>query len=374
MNNLRKACLKFAGLSALAVAAVVLPPVLTSAQNARAQQPSPNGKILFQSTQGSDTHVNEIYTMDADGKRQVRLTYNEFDDAVPVWSPSGDRIAFLTDRGAGYDIYLINPDGTGERPLRDADHGGPLTTDNIRWSPDGTKIMYSVGGRINVVEVTLPGGEYSTAPVENLSASVPAGTGDYDAVWSPDGSKILFRSTACDFCVLDLFTVNADGTGRTQLTNTPEAEFAPSWSPDGAYIAYGSYRGGFPNAYVMNADGTGDHVLTAAVSEAGSPTWSPDGTRLAFYSAGPSGAPRRGLYVVKADGTGLTFLTDEASDGSGLLWSPDGTTIVTQSSNNINSYDVISVDVNGARHHVTNLTKTRKADEFAHSWQRLPTP
>lgn len=373
MTDFRRACLKFAGALALAVTAAVSPAARSSAQGARAQQPSPNGRILFQSTQGSDGYVNEIYTMDADGKRQVRLTYNEFDDASPVWSPRGDRIAFLTDRGAGYDIYLMNPDGSGERALRDADHGGPLLTDNLQWSPDGTKIMYAVGGKIYVVEVTDAGGD-STAPVQNLSESAPAYAHDNNAAWSPDGSRLAFISYGCAGCFPDLFMLNADGTGRTQLTTTAETEFAPVWSPSGARIAYGSYRGGTPNVYVMNADGTGDQLLNAEVLDAGGATWSPDGARIAFRSAGPASAPRNGLYTVNADGTGLTFLTDEANGGGRLLWSPDGASMVAHSGNADGWIDVLCFNVGGKKIHVTNMTKTRKADEYAGSWQRLPTP
>lgn len=369
-----KACLKFAGSLALALTAAALPAARTSAQSAREQQPSPNGRILFQSTQGSDNYVNEIYTMDADGKRQVRLTYNEVDDASPVWSPQGDRIAFLSFRNeSGYDIYLMNPDGSGERPLRDADHGGPLLTNNIEWSPDGTKLMYAVGGKISVVEVIAPDGSYSTAPVQNLSASAPDYAFDNNATWSPDGSSVAFISNGCSGCFPDLFTINADGTGRAQLTTTFDAEFAPAWTPAGR-IAYGSFRGGSSNTYVINADGTGDQVLADSVAEAHGPVWSPDGTRVLFGSSGPASSPRPGLYTMNVDGTGLTFLTDEADGGGKCLWSPDGTKIVAHAVNDANWIDVITFDADGANRHVTNMTKTRKADEFAWSWQRLPTP
>lgn len=373
MTNLRKACLKFAGSVALALATAVLPPARTLAQSAPTTTPSPNGKILFQSTQGSNGSVNEIYTMDADGKHQVRLTYNEFDDASPIWSPQGDRIAFLTDRGMGFDIYLMSADGSDERPLRDAEHGGPLLTDNIEWSPDGTHIMYAVGGKVYVVEVIAPDGSYSNAPVQNLSAAAPDYAFDNNAAWSPNGSKIAFISYGCSGCSTDLFVMNADGTGRARLTNTFEAEFAPRWSPAGR-IAYGSLRGGSSNTYVMNADGTGDQVLTDVVPEVSGPVWSPDGTRILFNSSGPAAAPRPGLYTMNADGSGLTFVTDQANGGGRLLWSPDGTKIVAHNSNADLWIDVIAFNSDGTTRHVTNLTKTRKADEFAWSWQRLPTP
>ena len=370
MNNLRTACLKFAGPLALALAAVALPAAGSSAQTARAPQPSTGGKILFQSTQGSDTFVNEIYTMDGDGKRQTRLTYNEFDDTTPVWSPDGSKVAFLSERGAGYDIYLMNADGTGEHALRDAAHGGPLNTVNLQWSPDGTKIIYSDGGKIYVVEAVAPGGGDSTAPVQNLSASAPSYAYDVNPAWSPDGSQIAFVTYGCLSCSTpDLFTMNADGTGRTQLTTTSEAEYDPVWSPMGGSIAYGSLRGGGRNVYVINANGTGDHLLTAGVSDADSHAWSPDGSRVAFNSTGPVGIPRRGVYAINADGTGLTFLAEQGDTSYPILWSPDGTRLVTHISNDTNSIDVIAFAADGSSRHATNLTKTKKADEFAYSWR-----
>jgi Tol biopolymer transport system component len=68
------------------------------------------------------------------------------------------------------------------------------------------------------------------------------------------------------------------------------------------------------------------------------------------------------------------FLTDEANGGGRVLWSPDGTRIVAHTVNDAtNCIDVISFDANPISRKVTNMTKTRKADEFAWSWQRLPT-
>lgn len=372
MNTFRKACLKLVGTLAVALTATVFPSASLFAQSERQQQPSPNGKILFQSTQGSDSFINEIYTMEADGKRQVRLTYNEFDDASPIWSPEGDRIAFLSDRGSGYDIFLMNPDGTDQRPLRDADHGGPLVTNNFKWSPDGKRIMYSVGGKIYVVEVIASDGSFSTAPVQNLSASAGPNAFDNAAAWSPDGTKIAFISNGCAGCLPDLFVMNSDGTGRAQLTTTGDAEFSPTWTPTGR-IAYGSFRTFPANTYVINADGTGDQLLTTQAGEVSNPVWSPDGTRILFGSSGPIASPRPGLYTMNADGSNLTFLTAEANGGGERFWSPDGTIIVAHSANDAGWIDVISFSSTSTSRHVTNLTKTRKADEFALSWQRVQT-
>jgi dipeptidyl aminopeptidase/acylaminoacyl peptidase len=98
------------------------------------------------------------------------------------------------------------------------------------------------------------------------------------AAWSPDGKKMAFtiRPSTNNVNNLDVYVINADGTGKTNLTNTKSVqETYPSWSPDGKRIAYtreglGSSR---HDLYVMNADGTGR-------------------TRLAASAAYPSFAPR----------------------------------------------------------------------------------
>jgi TolB protein len=70
----------------------------------------------------------------------------------------------------------------------------------------------------------------------------------------------------------DVWTIQADGTDLTRLTHSPGHDFDPSWSPDGARIAFRSERSGEPEIWVMSADGTGQRRLAAGLS----PAWSPD--------------------------------------------------------------------------------------------------
>jgi TolB protein len=69
--------------------------------------------------------------------------------------------------------------------------------------------------------------------------------------------------------------MNADGAGQTNLTNNPAGDREPTWSPDGAKIAYTSFRGSSREIFVMNADGTGQTNLTNNRSSDSSPAWSP---------------------------------------------------------------------------------------------------
>jgi TolB protein len=338
-------------------------------QAARTKQTAANGKIVFQSTQGGDGSMSDIYVMDADGKHQTRLTESPtIDDVNPLWSPQGDQIAFLSDHGNGYEIYLMNPDGTNQRPLRTPANGGPVVGWNFQWSPDGSKLAYEgtgdAQGNIYVAEVKAPGGGDSVIPPHMLNAARPVGSRDFEPNWSPNGSKLVVRHTSCDFCgVTELCTMNADGSNVAQLTNAPGFEDNPHWSPDGSLIVYEADRGG-SGVYVRRSDGTGAETqLSVGINSAGSGVWSPDGSLVAFVS------DRNNVYVVRPDGTGLMLLTDVLANGGGaLFWSPDGTKVAFHNFNN--AVDLYVVNADGSRK-ATNYTKTRRDDEFAFSWQKL---
>jgi Tol biopolymer transport system component len=118
----------------------------------------------------------------------------------------------------------------------------------------------------------------------------------------------------------DVWVINADGTGLTRLTSAKGPDFDPSWSPDGARIAFRSERSGKPEVWIMNADGTGQRRLASGLS----PAWSPDGSQIAF--AGPSG----GLGLIRPDGSGMRALA-HTEGGEYPSWSPGGSRIAFNS-------------------------------------------
>ncbi len=364
----RQASTTLLALLTLACFVTALPLTRASEQNSSSKK-SPNGQIVFQSTRAGG-FVNEIYVMDEDGKHETRLTYNNADDANPIWSPQGDKIAFVSDRGGtGYNIYVMDADGSNQHPLRSATAGGPLFGDNIEWSPDGKKIKYDLGGKIYVVKLMASNGRASTAPPQDVSAAAPVGAFDNAADWSPDGSKFTFISTECSGCSPHVYTMNADGTRRTQVTNSPGGfEANPRWSPTGApVIAYESFSNNSRDIYVANADGTNQRLVSGAVGSVGSPAWSPDGKRIAFRSFNSN------IYAAKANGNGLTLLSDMTSDTGEIFWSPDGDMVAFHNTNDNGCVDIFIVSSDGNSRRATNYTKTKRADEFALSWQRLQT-
>ena len=131
--------------------------------------------------------------------------------------------------------------------------------------------------------------------------------------------KILFSAEG------DIFVINADGTGRTQLTNNPEEDFDGVWSPDGTQIAFRAHRGGDEEVYLMNADGSDQHNLSNAPNSGDySPAWSPNGEWIAFMS---NRAGNNNIWVIRPDGSDLRQVTDIPGISEYPTWSPDSSRI-----------------------------------------------
>ena len=149
--------------------------------------------------------------------------------------------------------------------------------------------------------------------------------------WSPDSSRIAFVSERDGN--FEVYVMNADGSSQTRLTDNPGEDFLPNWSPDGSRIAYASRRGGNMEIYVMNADGSSQTRLTDPAHDL-FPSWSPDGSRVAFISKRDENFD---VYVVNADGSSQTRLTDDPEFDGAAIWSPDGSRIAFGSDRDGNS-------------------------------------
>jgi len=185
----------------------------------------------------------EIYVMEPDGSNPVNRTNNPADDMQPSWSPDGTRIAFVsnreTDGEGGQFVYVMDSEGENVRQLN---------TENEStwpdWSPDGRMITYTAFGDIYAINADGSG------EAVNLTNSPEE---DQRSNWSPDSQKILWLSG--NNGRYDIFTMNADGSKKKQLTKNAAVNDAV-WSIDGRIFGHwDSKENGCFNC-IMNADGT----------------------------------------------------------------------------------------------------------------------
>jgi Tol biopolymer transport system component len=187
--------------------------------------------------------------------------------------------------------------------------------------------------------------------------------GNFQPAWSPDGQYLAFMSIrGSNTEEGDIYVINADGTGETQLTSDPANDDSPAWSPDGSRLVFVSSRDGNPELYIMNADGSGQTRLTNDTAQEGHPAWSPDGTQIAFYSTRAN--DRYQIFVMNVDGSGLKQLVDREGVATRPAWSPDGTKIAFRLRDDTGS-NIFVMNADGSNQ--TNLTNNALLN-FSPTW------
>jgi Tol biopolymer transport system component len=295
---------------AAALLAACLLMLVAAEKPAKAAFPGPNGLIVFTSDRDStDEAVNDdIYAMNSDGSKTVRLTTDPAFDQFPALSPDGTKVAFQRFESTSTfpttsEIYVMD--------IRDEDRDGNgdnlsrLTTNSaldsgMGWSPDGDKITFysNQSGNFEIYVMNSDGSNQTSLTNSPRVDGLP--------VFSPDGTKIAFLSNRVgpdnpegDF---EIYVMNSDGSNQTNLTNNSVPDGSPppnsrlAWSPDGTKIAFQRLQGAHHEIYVMNADGSSQTNLTnKPLENERYPTWSPDGTKIAFWKGGFSDSE---IYVM----------------------------------------------------------------------------
>ncbi|MFC1492799.1 hypothetical protein ACFL6O_02475 [candidate division KSB1 bacterium] len=208
-----------------------------------------------------------IVTITRDGENLTVLT-NGGNNYNPTMSPDGTQIAFFK---YPHSIFIMNSDGTNQKELITFEH----TIENLKWSPHDSKIgyVYVEYGPDNSIYPVFKVIDINTLVEEEIIVSEEISF--YDFTWSPDGSKIAYCSNG------DLYSINSNGTNRTQLTDDFFFDSSPSFSPDGQKIAFYSenmffkrYNNHPSGIYIITTDGTNQRLLFR-VSDIDDISWSP---------------------------------------------------------------------------------------------------
>lgn len=281
-------------------------------ENAEAYWSADGEWITFQATRDGRT-CDQQYVMRADGTDPRRISDGRGKTTCGWFFPGGERLLFAST--TAHDSVC---------PARPDPSAGYV------WPLD----------RYDIYTVARDGSDLKRLTNFNVYTA--------EAIISPDGKRIVFTSLKDGD--LDIYTMNADGSDIRRLTTTPGYDGGPWWSPDGTQIAYrahhpadtaelrshrellarGLVRPSRVELWVMNADGSGQRQVTALGGANFGPSWSPDGTKIIFSSNFP--APRSGnfdLYMVPASASlagpdQLEQITFDSTFDGFPIFRPDG--------------------------------------------------
>jgi Tol biopolymer transport system component len=194
----------------------------------------------------------DIFSANADGTELAQLTFSPGYDAEATVSPVGDKIVFTSTRDGDPEIYVMDIDGSDQTRL------------TIQKGYDGGA-FFSQDGKKLVFRASRPKTEEELADYEDLAKNG------------------MFRPS-----ILEIYTMNSDGSDIKQITNFGKASFAPFFHPDGERIIFSSNvnstNGRNFDLYIIDFDGTGLEQITFNETFDGFPMFTKDGKQLVFCS------------------------------------------------------------------------------------------
>jgi TolB protein len=323
------------------VIATVLFMTLTGAQN-----PQPT-------TPATTSDTTSTWRAQEKHLKNVKMLTNGGENAEAYFSSKGDMLIYQTSHPP-YEcdqIFLMNSDGSDKHLVSTGK--GRTTCSFI--APDYQRIIYASTHATDTLCPPKPDFSkgyvwalfdyeiYSAKPdgsdLKNITNSLGY---DAEAVYSPDGSKIVFTSKRSGD--LEIYTMNPDGSDVKQLTHELGYDGGPFFSHDGKQIVYRASR---PKTakdsadyvdllkqnlvrpseleiYIMNADGTNKRQITHLGRASFAPFLHPDGKRLAFCTNYGGSVREFNIYLINVDGTGLERVTYNPTFDGFPMWSNDG--------------------------------------------------
>ena len=347
---------------------------------------SPDGSKLVFSRGGSS-----IFVINPDGMNEQNLSQGS-DDREPVWSSDGTKIAFVRKATTVNGIYLMDVTGANQvRVIADQQMSLGNENNTPAWQPvASTPNTFVISGRITRAGASLsgatlylngpvtattttdalgnyqfnnlpPGGQYTVTPFllkhvftlpsrtfilnGNQIANFTAQQTCQGVICATNGKIVFSRNE------VDIYAMNPDGTGQTNLTNDAAFDKEPSYSPDGSRIVFTSNRDGNYELYAMNADGSSPLRLTNQAGDDGQASYSPDGSHIDFTSTRDGNSE---IYTMNPDGSNQLRLTNNTVLDYSPSYSPDGSKIIFVRFNPAAGYDLFTMNMDGTNQ--TNLT------------------
>lgn len=231
-----------------------------------------------------------VAIMDYDGHNHKYLTDGKSIVVTPRFSPSGDKILYLSYEGRYPGVHLKDL-RTGKDKVLKQFKGMSFAP---RFSPDGKKAVMSVenDGGTHIFEIDL-----YTMKTRKLTDGYSINTSPN---YSPDGRYIVFNSDRSG--TRQLYVMRSDGSSVQRISFSGTTYATPVWSPTGEYIAFTKMYGGSFAIGVMRPDGSEERLITSGFLVEG-PTWSPSG-RMIMYSRGEKVAVGEKNYLYMIDLTG----------------------------------------------------------------------
>lgn len=246
------------------------------------------------------------------------------------------KIAMVCDRTKKKEIYVMDFDGSNVRQIT---HHKSVTL-SPAWSPDGTRIAYSLyaKNKRNVKNLNLYEFNFNSSKIKMLSDRVGINSG---AHYHPDGKKIALTMSFLGNS--EIFSFDPESKSVTRLTNNSGVDVDPNWSPDGKHLSFVSNRAGAAMVYRMNSDGSDVRRLTFAGTYNATPSWSPQNNKIGFAGW----IDRRfDVFIMNPDGTNIERLTKDQGNNEDPSFSPDGNFLVF-SSNRAGQKNVYVMNIDG---------------------------
>ena len=292
-------------------------------------QISPDGRRVAYSVRKSDRPgrpYSEVWIMDVATGASTRLGGEESSASGPRWSPDGRAIAYFGVAEGQHGLSVARADGSNAQflaPVSGTNHPLPSAGERLTWAPDGNRIAFlssmpgpepdDPNGDPMVItrylyKPTASGGaahfndnrrmhififDRLTNRVRQLTSGVYY---EHSIDWSPQRDEILFVSNREPdpdrMFNYDIFAVTVDAGTVRRVTDTKNAEYRPTWSPDGETIAYLGTRRSLTSSettmedthvWLVDADGQNRRELGAAIdNRQRDPRWAPDGQSVYF--------------------------------------------------------------------------------------------